>query len=199
MITCDLCTGQIVAKDLNNNCETCGDTKQFCKACLKKLSTKDGTEKFCPSHWEVAKTALNSTKLLTRYVRLFWKELGVEPAYVDDSYTNERTYFSADFYGLDLSIRYTPNLDESGNLVSINHMVLGLVNAEKIYTIPIHNHDEAKGQVKKAILTALKNKRVAFKSAKSRKLNEVNSIVAEYDQKLADIDTIVKKWTHDSL
>lgn len=199
MITCDLCSGQLVRQDLHNYCSTCGDAKQFCKTCLKKLATKDGTERFCPSHWEVAKTGLNSTKLLTRYVRLFWKELGIEPDHIEDPYASERTYFSADFYGLDLSIRYTPNLDENGNLLSINHIVLGLVSAEKIWTIPIHNHDEAKEQVKKAIMTALKNKRIAFKSAKSKKLNEVNTIVADYDYKLANIDTIIKKWQNGNM
>ena len=200
MIICDLCAAQVASKNADE-CQTCQETKQYCKTCLKNLKSKEGTAKYCPPHWDSAKNALSTTKVLTRYVRQFWKELGVEPTVseYDDKWSDERNHFSADFYGLDLSIEYFPNHDESGNLVSINHVVEGLVSDQKIYTVPIHNHENARAQVQQAIMTALKNKRIAYRSAKAKKLNEVDRIVADYDQKIADVDTIIKKWQNGNL
>lgn len=201
MIACDICTAQLTSKTADE-CQTCQESKQYCKPCLKNLKSKEGTAKYCPSHWDSAKNALSSTKILTRYVRQFWKELGIEPNVTDDyddKYYDERNHFSADFYGLRLLIEYFPNYDESGNLVSINHSVEGLVTDEKIFTVPVHNHENARVQVQQAIMSALKSKRVAYKSAKSKKLNEIDRIVADYDQKIADVDTIIKKWKNGNL
>jgi hypothetical protein len=167
---------------------------------LKKLFSKEGVYKYCPPHWNAAKNALSTTKVLTRYVRQFWNELGVEPAHTDaDKYYDERNHFYADLYGINLTIEYAPNFDEGGNLISINHIVAGLVSDQKIYTIPIHNHEIAKKQVQQNIVTALKNKKIAYKSAKAKKLNEISVIVAHYDQKLADVDIIINKWQNGNL
>lgn len=197
MIICDLCAAKVAWEQINK-CHTCDDAKQYCKPCLKKLSSKDGTERYCPSHWDVAKNALSSTKILSRYVHQFWKELGIEPE-ISERYYDERNHFRAEFYGLHLVIEYSPNFDESGNLISINHMVDGLVTNQKTYVVPIHNHEEARTKVKQAVITALKNKKVAYKAAKAKKLNEIERIVADYDQRLASVDFLIKKWTNGNL
>lgn len=194
MIICDTCTAQMASESWE--CKTCDDTKQYCKACLKKLQGEDGVERYCATHWDTAKNIQANRKILSKYVRQFWKELGI-PVHHSDYGPPTRVYGA--FNDLELTIEYSANHDENGNLISINHVIDGLVAAQKTYVVPIYNHEEAKTKIRHAIMVVLKSKKNAYKSAKSKKLNDINSIMAEYDSKIADVDNLIEKWTNGDL
>lgn len=192
IVICDSCKLEAPLKE-RGHCMTCSevdgwdDSKEYHKSCLTKI----GTDAYCVVHAKQAQSLLEAARIVDKYAKGFWRELGFKLYKLAGE--NENRKFGASMPGLTLDIELKPVNKNGGydnnsgeEIIALEYWVQGIkrVGVSKFRT-SIHDHFVALDKVLAAILRSLRSKKAVLSAernawyedwSKSDKTNNTKSI-----------------------